>query len=114
MRQFDEAELTEKAAELGLIAAGEALPRHLRSQAAAALVAARQAQLPEAPETEAGHLVITGDQRVLLDGHALPVQVVDNDPIHVVLQGDTATIRLTIAARTITVHPKESKSSGQP
>ncbi|MFF4779409.1 hypothetical protein ACFY05_42000 [Microtetraspora fusca] len=113
MHQFDEAELSAKAVELGLIADGQALPRHLRSHAAAALVAARQGQPPEAPEAEAGHLVITGDRRVLLDGHALPVLVVDDDPIHVVLQGDAATIRLTIAARTIIVHPEESKSSGQ-
>ncbi|WP_067171198.1 hypothetical protein [Microtetraspora niveoalba] len=113
MYQFAEPEITAKAVQLGLIADGEALPANLRSKAVKALAAALQQQQPAEPALEVGHLVLTPDRRVLLDGHALPLQVLDADPIHVVLHGEVATIRLTVAARTITVHQKENQTSGQ-
>ncbi|MFF3671687.1 hypothetical protein [Microtetraspora malaysiensis] len=117
MYQFSEQEITAKAVELGLVANGEALPANLRSKAVKALAAAVQQQ-PVEPPLEVGHLILTPDRRVLLDGHVLPLQVLDSDPIHVVLHGEGATIRLTVAARTITVHPvsdhlKETETRGQ-
>lgn len=93
---YTDEQIRAKAAELGLVQPGEALPRHLRSRVVAALAAT---DLPRPAEAApmARSITITPD-RIEIDGRPIP-WLVQADRIEVAVEPDgSGMVRLTIPA----------------
>ncbi|GAA0454324.1 hypothetical protein ACFQ2B_27945 [Streptomyces stramineus] len=101
LRYTDE-QVTAKAAQLGLIADGQTLPRHLRSKVIAALHSERPRSTGALPPV-AERIVIQPGGAVEVDGRPFP-WLVQSDLIEVTLQPDGAgMVRLTLPARNVQI-----------
>ncbi|MFC5144295.1 hypothetical protein [Streptomyces aureoversilis] len=106
---FTEEQIATKAIELGLIGAGESLPRQLRSRVVAALHTERPRSSAQ-PSPVAGEIVIQPGGAVEVDGRPFP-WLVQADLIEVTLQPDGAgMVRLTLPARSIQILKPESET----
>jgi hypothetical protein len=101
---FDDAELTAKAVQLGVIQDGEALPRHLRSRVAAALLEDRKprAEQPTEPVL-AQEIVVQPGGTVTIDGRPFP-WLIAKQAMEIGLNPDgVSTVRLTLLTRSLQV-----------
>jgi hypothetical protein len=95
-------DIATKAVQLGLIAEGEQLPRHLRSRVVAALLADQQ-QRSAASAPVAGSIVVTPGVGIEIDGHPFP-WVIQRDAIEVVLDpSGQGLVRLTIPTKSVQI-----------
>lgn len=102
--QFTDEQITAKAVQLGVIEAGERLPRNLRSRIVAALVqeSAPRFEVGEAPPV-AESIRVQPRGSIEVDGRPFP-WLVQADRIEVSLEPDgSGMVRLTIPARRIQI-----------
>lgn len=109
--QFTDAEIQAEAVRLGVIKAGEALPRNQRSRVVASLAAEKQRPAAGAKVPLARQITVQPGGDILIDGKPFP-WVVLADRMEVALEHDgTGTVRLTVPAESIQILPKNESES---
>ncbi|WP_045562979.1 hypothetical protein [Streptomyces sp. FxanaA7] len=109
--QFTDDQIATKATDLGLIQAGEELPRNLRSKVLASLIqeSAPRFQESEAPPV-ADSIRVQPRGCIDVDGRPFP-WLVQADRIEVVLEPDgSGMVRLTLPARSIEIVKPDTES----
>ncbi|MFJ3948978.1 hypothetical protein ACIPXV_02765 [Streptomyces libani] len=117
MQQFTDAEIHAKAVDLGIIDAGQELPRQDRGRVVAVLMGQRRAAARPEPEPAAElraatSIVIQPDGRIDVDGQPLP-WLVAKEPIDVRVAprpGDISTVRLTLLTHSVQIIKPEAES----
>jgi hypothetical protein len=110
--RYTDEQIRGHAAHLGLIEAGQSLPQHLRSRVVASLVeqdrqgADRQEPDEGSAPAPARSIDIHPGGAIAIDGRALP-WLVAPEPIAITLLPDgSGTVRLSLTADAIRVHPR--------
>jgi hypothetical protein len=115
LQQFTDAELYEKALQLGVIGHGEDLPRNQRSKVVAALIEERRASARQEQAQEptcAKEIVVQPGGAVLVDGEPFP-WLIAKQPMEIGLNPEgISTVRLTLLTETVQVlKPKQNPES---
>lgn len=111
MLNFSDHEVHAEAVRLGIVRAGEDLPRHLRSQAAASLANQTPAGEPPAPAPAvvARSITVRPSAGIDIDDQPFP-WIVQADHIEVTLAPDgSGLVRLTIPTKSVTITKPEGE-----
>lgn len=113
--QFTDAELYDKAVQLGVVQEGELLPYRHRSKVAAAIVEERRAAGRAEKQAEpvcAKEIVVEPGGAVLIDGEPFP-WLISRQPMEIGLNPEgISTVRLTLLAEAVQVlKPKQNPDS---
>jgi hypothetical protein len=109
---FTDGDIQAKAEELGLVQAGEPLPKAMRSRVVAALLEERRAAGSHTQAREpqlAQEIVVQPGGVILIDGETFP-WLVATEPMQVCLNPDgVSTVRLTLLAAAVQIIKPEEK-----
>lgn len=105
-------QIHDHAVQLGLIGSADAVPQNMRSRIVASLAAqGRQAPDPDTAADAGTRIEVRPGVGVLVDGATLP-WVAPDDPVDVHLDpAGGGTVRLTLRAGTILIHPATTKDN---
>lgn len=108
--KFTDADVAAKAVQLGLIQAGEELPRQMRGRVVAALLQESAAEAGGSPEPQlAREIVVQPGGAILVDGEPFP-WLVAQQPMEIGLNPDgVSTVRLTLMAQAVQIIKPEPR-----